>query len=110
MADYTSYIKYTEDNVRSNVPESGGVYKIGKEKPNDTSKVSVVYVGKSDNLQRRLLEHLSNTESNDCLKKKVSSGNLWIAWTVISGSAQRTAEETDRIEHFSPECNTQHNS
>lgn len=55
--------KATAQNIRSNVPESGGVYEL-------KAFGELVYIGKSKNLQSRLLEHLRSRDPNYYRYKK----------------------------------------
>lgn len=52
-----TWTKATVKNVKEKVPQKRGVYEL-------KSFGEVVYVGKSTNLQRRLLEHLSERNPN----------------------------------------------
>lgn len=105
MTHYSSYVAYTASNVSSKVPKKAGVYKISRKNPNKASKVIPIYIGQSNDLRRRLTDHLSENEPNGSLKEKVSAEPLWISWAEISRIGDRTTEETDRVEHFHPECN-----
>jgi len=75
MSEWSSMYPYTDNNVNLYVPISWGVYrlihKIGGE-------YYVFYVGQSDDLQRRLNEHLSYSEPNECIKDiyKISIASL----------------------------------
>jgi len=56
--------RFNEDQVKGVVPEKEGIYRL-------SNTEGVFYVGQSDNLQRRLLEHLSDKEENTCIKEKL---------------------------------------
>lgn len=65
---WSSRITYNEGNVKYNVPSKGGIYRLMRAQKDG---YGIFYVGESDNLQRRLLEHLSDEEDNDCIKKRL---------------------------------------
>jgi len=54
-----------EDKIKQVAPDKGGIYRLSNK------KVGIFYVGQSDNLKSRLLEHLSDKEENNCIKKKL---------------------------------------
>lgn len=47
----------TKDHITDTVPEKSGVYEL-------RSFGNLVYIGKADNLRRRLLEHLNSKDPN----------------------------------------------
>jgi len=57
----TGWIAFNRSNV-DNLPSSAGVYELG-----NADRV-VVYVGRTDNLKRRLNEHLNNP-TDPCIKR-----------------------------------------
>ena len=63
MANWSNRYSYTEANVKNHAPTSGGVYRLIYK---DKDRHPVFYVGQSNNLQRRLLEHLSPNEPDAC--------------------------------------------
>jgi len=58
-----------EDKIKQVAPDKGGIYRLSNK------KVGIFYVGQSDNLKSRLLEHLSDKEEN---KKEKSRNSLII--------------------------------
>lgn len=60
---------YTRRSVLSHVPESAGVYVLCRQRSD--GYYSDFYVGQANNLQRRLLEHLSLSASS-CIQQVVS--------------------------------------
>lgn len=102
MPIYCNYIPYTQSNVDEFVPDGGGVYKISQETKAFT--VSVVYVGKGDDLRQQLTKHLSPMEDNVCLRGKIRAGNLWISWAEIASKVKRATEEMDLINRYKPTC------
>lgn len=97
MAQWSSQYDYTESQVRRVAPISGGVYRLW-------SKGSCFYVGQSDNLERRLLEHLQPGEPDACIRRHLRSACLFDFCR--EDSAHRRDEiERSGIERLAPECN-----
>jgi excinuclease UvrABC nuclease subunit len=79
----------------SSVPESEGVYELF-----DSGK-SLIYIGRSDSLRRRLTEHLNT--SDNCIKSAA-----YFSYEVTSSSISREQEllaEYKRIHGRYPRCN-----
>ncbi len=79
----------------SSVPESEGVYELF-----DTGK-NLIYIGRSDNLRRRLTEHLNTSDA--CIKSA-----SYFTYEVTSRSISREQEllaEYKRIHGKYPPCN-----
>ncbi len=57
------YSTASEEKIKKDVPESGGVYELG-------SFGDTVYIGKANNLRRRLLEHYREKNPNKFRYKK----------------------------------------
>lgn len=93
----------------SNVPSSPGVYAIGHTNSFHGLELEriYVYVGESQNLRRRLNEHLPDTERNPelqkYLKRNYSVVNLWYAPT-DSKEVKRIQDEL--IFELKPQFNT----
>ena len=66
MAEWSAAYAYTEANVRARAPMNAGVYRLLSR----SSRAShVLYVGQTNNLQWRLLQHLSPSEPDACIKR-----------------------------------------
>lgn len=100
---YVSYRDYNEDNVKTHVPEKGGVYIISVKLKNGGYKV--VYVGQSVDLKKRLLEHLRESEPNECLRTNVDKYYTVYKWIEIPTSNGRDNEEKYQINELNPTCN-----
>jgi hypothetical protein len=99
---WSAIILYTEQNVIDNVKEQAGVYRLSESK---NEKKIVFYVGKSDQLQTRLLQHLSNEELNPCIKKKVKGS--YFRFGYLSEQNLDCAERYLYDYYSKPECNIQ---
>lgn len=78
----------------SGLPNSPGAYMLG-------SGTTSFYVGSSNDLQRRTLEHL-NGESNPCLRRK-NVQKVWYQTTRTEAEAR--AIEREWYRKFGHECN-----
>jgi excinuclease UvrABC nuclease subunit len=93
---------YKEAEVQKVVPTDTGVYVLWVSYKN--KKWVCSYVGKADNLEDRLLGHLSNDEENECIKENVKyrSGFHWIE---ITTKSERSGVEKYLYDNMRPECN-----
>ncbi|HDZ38474.1 MAG TPA: hypothetical protein ENH62_09355 [Marinobacter sp.] len=102
MADWSNRYSYTEANVNKYAPTSGGVYRLIYK---SEEKYCVFYVGQSNNLERRLLEHLSPSEADACIKKHLRDYDCFFRFIEVSSAAGRDRIEKEEIEKYSPRCN-----
>ena len=102
MADWSSRYSYTEDNVRRYAPTSGGVYRLINK---SGEKHYVFYVGQSDNLERRLLEHLSASEPDACIRRHLRDCSCFFRFIEVASQSERDRIEKARIEEYKPSCN-----
>ena len=96
------FTPYNEAEVRRVVPRTGGVYALWV---NYTSgNWGCFYVGKADDLEGRLLAHLSPAETNSCIKGhiKYRSGFEWLG---ISTEAERAGAEKYLYDKMNTDCN-----
>jgi len=102
MSQWSERYPYTEANVQRYAPGSGGVYRL----INKTSEnYNVFYIGQSDNLQRRLLEHLAPSEPNACIKKHIYEYSCFFRFIEVSSSQERSRIEQEQIREYNPPCN-----
>src|SRR6266853_3063705 len=75
---FVFHTPYNEAEVRKCVPKSAGIYTLWVKYKNGSWEC--FYVGKADDLEGRLLDHLSADEPNSCIKGNVKStcGVSWI--------------------------------
>ena len=105
---WSSRITHNEDNVKYNVPQKAGIYRLLKASGDG---YSVQYVGQSDKLQRRLLEHLSNEEKNDCIKRLMKD-TAYFRFALLEAEKDRLCAESYLYQEFGverngPPCNKQ---
>jgi len=103
---WSSRITYNEGNVEHNVPLKGGIYRLLRAQEGG---YGVFYVGESDKLQRRLLEHLSDEEKNDCIKKRLKD-TAYFRFALLDGESNRLCAESYMYQEYDvdrngPPCN-----
>jgi predicted GIY-YIG superfamily endonuclease len=86
----TQSIAFTPSNIRSSVPNVGGVYGIFQAR-------EWIYVGESEDLQRRLLEHASD------LGHAMHSHHP--SHFVYELTSERVRRQTELIRECLPRCN-----
>lgn len=93
---------FNEAEVKRVVPTLGGVYALWVNYKN--GHWECYYIGQTDDLQRRLLEHLSSEEPNECIKenRKYKCG---FHWAPISTQDERSGAEKFLFDTLKPECN-----
>ena len=102
MSGWSSMYPYTDNNVNLYAPASEGVYELIYKK---SEKYYVFYVGQSDDLQRRLNEHLSYSEPNECIKRYLQNFNCFFRFIEITLQPERDRVEEEEIEKYRSPCN-----
>ena len=67
----------------------------------------VFYVGQSDDLKKRLAEHLSTSEPNSCIEKYIKDYSCYFRFIELSTQRERDAVEQEEIAKYNPVCNRQ---
>lgn len=80
-----------------------GVYRLSY-KANDGDYI-VFYIGKAEDIKKRLLVHLSSSEENVCVKNYLSTKECFFKYAKISNSDIRSAAERQIYKHYEPDCN-----
>ena len=102
MSGWSSRHSYTEGNVEKYVPAGGGVYRLINK---DGDKYYVFYVGQSNDLERRLLEHLSPNEIDTCIKRYLLDYDCFFRFKEINSASERDRVEQEQIKKYNPSCN-----
>lgn len=85
--EWSGLIEFNENNVNRFVPNKGGVYRLSVGMT-DGRRI-IFYVGKAEDLQKRLLEHLSENEQNSCIKDKVQNKKTFFKFALVSSEEDR---------------------
>lgn len=94
---------YTDSEVKKYVPKEAGVYLLWVKLK--SGKWSCFYVGKAENLETRLLDHLSVNEENKCIKNNVTEYSCGFEYAKVSKESARKGIEKYLYDHYSPKCN-----
>jgi hypothetical protein len=100
---WSSFKKLTEENVRKDVPRDAGLYLLWVKLKN--GKWRCYYAGQADDLERRLLEHLSDEEKNRCIKTNVRDYISGYQYAKVAKQSDRDGIEKFLYDHYKPECN-----
>jgi len=103
--EWSSFHQLTEENIRRFVPTSAGVYLLWVQLKSE--KWRCYYVGQAEDLEQRLLDHISTNEPNDCIKEYVSKHISGFEYAKVGGQSDRDGVEKFLYDHYSPECNKQ---
>lgn len=103
MANWSNRYSYTETNVKQYATLTAGVYRLIYKKGED---YFVFYVGQSNNIERRLLEHLSTSEADSCIKRHLRDYDCFFRFIEISSLDERNRVEREQIEKYDPTCNS----
>jgi len=103
MSEWTRRYEYAPSSVETYVPQSGGVYRLIY---NSGDRYYVFYAGQSENLRRRLGEHLSQSEPDACIKKYLSTYRCYFRYIRLDTQTERDKMETQQIREYNPTCNS----
>ncbi|MDE2589409.1 MAG: GIY-YIG nuclease family protein [Patescibacteria group bacterium] len=93
---------FTDEKVREvTETDGGGNYMILVELKNGNYRP--IYVGKAENLRKRLLEHFS--ENGTCLKKHIEKYTLGMRFCYVGAEGDRKDVEHTLYHKYSHECN-----
>lgn len=96
-----------ENTVKDKVAKNPGVYRLSFYEEKGKAP-TIFYVGKAyESLQRRLLEHLSNEEKNDCVKSKIAKHVCAFKLAYVDKEEDRSDIEHTMYEKFGNLCNVQ---
>lgn len=93
---------YTESNVIRYAPKEGGVYRLSYQ---SGEKRPMFYVGQASDLEDRLLQHLSVTEPDECIKRHVQNYNCYFRYASIANLEHRNCAERALYDKYEPTCN-----
>ncbi len=103
QVEWSTFRLLTEENVNAYVPRDAGLYLLWVKLKND--KWRCYYVGQADDLERRLLQHLSPDEENKCIKDNAQNYISGYEYARITRQGDRDGVEKFLYDHCKPECN-----
>lgn len=71
----------------------------------DDGNYYIFYVGQSEDVKKRLLEHLSSTEKNVCIKNYLTTKKCFFRYAKVSKDYIRDAAERQMYKQYEPSCN-----
>lgn len=101
--DWSKFRLLSEDNVKKYVTSSAGVYLLWVKLKTD--KWRCYYAGQANDLEERLLAHLSTGEANTCIKDNVAKYVSGYECAKVAKQSDRNGVEKFLYDHFKPECN-----
>lgn len=105
MNNWSNNLRYSSSNSQL-IPQSGGVYEVLRN-DNRPGLLTNVYVGKADDLNARYLQHLSDTETNQCLRENIRNNECYFRYALVATESDRVNIEGNLLQTFTWECNTQ---
>ena len=100
--NWTERIRLNQSGI-SRIKEVSGIYRLiyySAEK----DKYYVYYVGQAENLNKRLVEHLPDTETNNCCKGYLKNYTCYFRVAGVSNQINRDGAEVALYNHFEPTC------
>jgi excinuclease UvrABC nuclease subunit len=94
---------YTVSNVENFAPSDAGVYKLLYLLAN---KPRLFYVGQAEDLRKTLLNHLSDTEPNICIRRNFWYYTCYFQFAGVASQSERDGAERALYDHYKPLCNT----
>ena len=103
QVEWFPFHNLNEENIKRYVTTDSGIYLLWVKLKNN--KWRCCYVGKAENLERRLLEHLSYNENNECIKSKIQYYTSGYEYAKVSKQSDRDGIEKFLYDCYKPECN-----
>ncbi len=97
------YRDYTEDEVRQFVPREGGVYLLWVRMK--SRKWRCFFVGSADNLEEKLLHHLSPEEENAALREQLCDFVCGFEYARVEDAGERNRIEKYLYDRYEPDLN-----
>ncbi len=89
------------EGLPDNLP---GVYRLSYKA--EDGNYYVFYIGKAEKIKDRLLQHLSSTEENICIKNYLSTKECFFRYAKVTEAYIREAAEKQMYKQYEPICNT----
>ena len=102
IADWSERYRFSEANVKACAPAAWGVYRLIYR---SGDSYHVFYVGQSEDLNARLLQHLQVSESNTCIRKFLHEHTCFFRFLKVGTQADRMRIEQEQLKKYNPTCN-----
>lgn len=100
---WTRLAAASEININAIGEDLAGVYRLSYLA--DNGDYYVFYVGQSENIKKRLLEHLSSKEENVCMRNYLTTKKCFFRYAKVTKSYIRDAAEKQMYKRYEPSCN-----
>lgn len=85
------------------LPEFGGVYRLSYQ--SSDGSIYVFYVGQADDIRKRINDHVSQYETNMCIRKMLLNYKCFVRYARVENLRVRDGAERFLFAHYSPTCN-----
>ena len=99
---WSAFVGYDAYNSNK-IPDEKGVYEYFIRLKNGNSKI--IYVGQADDVRQRSVDHLLESEKNECLKKNLKEIKWDFRYALLPLEADRQDAEQALYDIHKPECN-----
>lgn len=100
---WTQLAELSDISVKKLADNLAGVYRFSYKA--DDGNYYVFYVGKAEDIKKRLLEHLSSSEQNVCIKNYLATKKCFFRYAKITKDYIRDAAEKQMYKQYEPSCN-----
>lgn len=100
---WTKLTAASETAARAIGDNLAGVYRLSYLA--DDGSYYIFYVGQSEDIKKRLLEHLSSNEKNVCIKNYLTTKKCFFRYAKITKAYIRDAAERQMYKQYEPSCN-----
>lgn len=101
--EWSDFHYHTVSNVEIFAPRCAGVYKLFYFVAN---RSQLFYIGQTENLRKELLNHLSDTEPNVCIRRHFGYYACYFQFPCVTSQLEREGAERSLYDHYRPSCNT----
>lgn len=100
---WTKLKELSNSNVNAITNNIAGVYRFSY--LSDEGSYYIFYVGKTEDIKNRLLNHLLSSEENFCIKNYLASKRCFFRYAMITKAYIRDAAEKQMYKQYEPSCN-----
>lgn len=100
---WTKLTELTETSIKAITNNLPGVYRLSYKA--DDGNYYIFYVGQAEDLKKRLLEHLSPSENNVCIRNYLNKKTCRFRYAKVTNSNIRNAAERQMYKQYEPSCN-----